>query len=61
LTSPKWERHSALLQESDPGGSGELFVEGDDLSRAVGEADLGDQMIGETAASRAGGFAGLAG
>jgi hypothetical protein len=51
----------ALLQESDPGGSGELFVEGDDLIRAVGEADLGNQVVGETAARRAGGFAGLAG
>jgi len=51
----------ALLQEFDSGGSGELFVEGDDLVRAVGEADLGNQVVGETAARRAGGFAGLAG
>src|ERR1700679_3361157 len=52
---------SGLLLEFDFDSSGELFVEGDDLRRAVGEADLGNQVIGEAASGRAGGFAGLAG
>jgi hypothetical protein len=40
-----------LPQESHFGGARELFVEGDDLIRAVGETDLGNQLIRETAAT----------
>ena len=50
-----------LLQESHFGGSRELFVERDDLTRAVGEAHLDDQLIRKTAAVGASGFEGLAG
>lgn len=48
-----------LLQKTDFGGSRELFVKGEDLSRAVGESDLSNQMIGEAAAGGSGGFDGL--
>src|SRR5580700_3152244 len=50
-----------LLQEFDPGRSRELFVEGDHLIGAVGEGDLGNQVIGETAAVCPGGFESPAG
>jgi len=50
-----------LFQKPDFGGSGKLFVEGDDLRRAVSESDVSDQVIGNGAAGCAGGLDGLLG